>query len=246
MRHAPTLAALIALAGACALSACGAPEPAATSASPSAASPSAFPEPSVSPSPQEELLRLADLADAAWVADTAEATGIPGRAMAAYAGASLQLAAEQPGCLLDWATLAGVGWVESHHGTYGGGGIGTDGVVSPPLIGIALDGTKTLKVPDTDGGRLDGDKVWDRAVGPMQIIATTWAKFGADGNGDGVSDPQQIDDASLAAARYLCAAGADLSQPGAWMAAVAAYNPSVSYNNQVAHATDAYRTGTRP
>ncbi|QXT63600.1 lytic transglycosylase domain-containing protein [Tessaracoccus palaemonis] len=180
-------------------------------------------------------------ADAAWVASTAVATGIPARAMAAYAGATLEVQAQYPACGLDWATLAGIGWVESHHGTYQGGAIGDDGAQTPPLIGIALDGTSTLTVRDTDEGRLDADTVWDRAVGPMQFIPSTWADHGSDGNGDGVADPQNIDDAALSAGRYLCAGGVDLTNPSDWMGAVASYNPSVSYNNLVAAATDGYR-----
>ena len=45
----------------------------------------------------------------------------------------------------------------------------------------------------------------DRAVGPMQFLPASWARYGADGNGDGVRDPHQLDDAALAAAAYLCA-----------------------------------------
>ena len=41
----------------------------------------------------------------------------------------------------------------------------------------------------------------------------TWRIWGADGNGDGVADPQNIEDAALAAAGYLCAGGRDLSRP---------------------------------
>ena len=59
-------------------------------------------------------------------------------------------------------------------------------------------------IPDTDNGRWDGDKVWDRAVGPMQFIPATWQGAGRDGDGDGVANPNDIDDAALAAADYLC------------------------------------------
>ena len=38
-------------------------------------------------------------------------------------------------------------------------------------------------------GRLDGDDTWDRAVGPMQFIPSTWAWSGRDGDGDGVAQP---------------------------------------------------------
>ncbi len=44
-------------------------------------------------------------------------------------------------------------------------------------------------------------------MGPLQFIPSTWRSWGVDANGDGVADPNQIDDAALAAGRYLCAAG---------------------------------------
>jgi membrane-bound lytic murein transglycosylase B len=97
------------------------------------------------------------------------------------------------------------------------------------------------RIRDTDGGVLDDDPEWDRAVGPMQFIPATWSQWAADGNGDGVHDPQQIDDAVLAAARYLCFAGGDLSIPGNWISAVTAYNHSIEYNNRVAEVADRYR-----
>ena len=85
-----------------------------------------------------------------------------------------------------------------------GGSIGDDGVADPAIIGIALDGSSTDAITDTDGGELDGDAEWDRAIGPMQFIPETWQALALDGNGDGVLDPQQIDDAALTAAAALC------------------------------------------
>ncbi|MBK0419115.1 lytic murein transglycosylase [Leucobacter sp. CSA1] len=160
--------------------------------------------------------------------------------MRAYAGAAVHMSTEQPGCGIGWNTLAGIGWVESEHGTIDGGSIAGNGRASPPIVGIPLDGTSTDRIHDTDEGALDGDPVWDRAVGPMQFIPSTWATWGADGNGDGIEDPQHIDDSALAAARYLCEVGGDLRQPENWIAAVAAYNDTVEYNNRVADAADHY------
>lgn len=175
-----------------------------------------------------------------WVASLAAATDIPERALRAYAGAAIAAAEESPGCGLGWNTLAGIGFVESEHGTIYGSHLGEDGIARPGIIGIPLTGESSLAIRDSDQGALDGDSEWDRAVGPMQFIPTTWDEWGADGNGDGVRDPQNIDDSALAAARYLCFAGGDLTQSENWIAALHAYNPSVDYNNRVADAAQHY------
>jgi len=182
---------------------------------------------------------VSTLADPAWVAETSERLSIPERALAAYAGAALIAAQEHPGCSLAWNTLAGIGSVESLHGTIYGSSIGEDGVAEPAIIGIALDGNGVQHVADTDEGRLDGDTEFDRAVGPMQFIPETWGIYGRDGSGDGAADPQNIDDAALTAADYLCRAG-DLSDPDTWIAAISSYNPTVEYNNKVATVADRY------
>lgn len=187
---------------------------------------------------------VADLARPRWLRDTAERTGIPRRALAAYAGASLRLAETMPQCGLGWNTLAGIGAVESIHGSYLGASADADGLVSPPIIGIALDGSEgVMEILDTDGGELDGDVRWDRAVGPMQFIPTTWADFAQDGNLDGRTDPHQIDDAVLTAAHYLCASGGDLTSDDGWQGALAAYNRSVSYAHDVADLATSYGQG---
>lgn len=182
-----------------------------------------------------------DRPDDPWLVGVAERTGIPTRALAAYASAARMVRTEQPGCGLGWNTLAGIGFVESAHGTIGGSALGTDGTARPAIVGIPLDGTRSDAIPDTDGGTLDGDPVWDRAVGPMQFIPSTWAEWGADGNGDAVADPHNIDDAAYSAARYLCHAG-DLTDPGTWIAAIASYNDSLDYNHRVAEAANGYAT----
>ncbi len=175
------------------------------------------------------------------VSSTAARVGIPTRALAAYASAALLLREERPNCNLTWITLAGVGYVESHHGTIGGRQLGADGIPSTPIIGIPLDGGPNVRaIRDTDGGRYDGDTTWDRAVGPMQFIPSTWARWGADGNGDGVADPQHIDDAALAAARYLCASGVDMSVSSSWGRAMFSYNRSDAYVRHVLSVANAY------
>jgi manganese/iron transport system permease protein len=180
-------------------------------------------------------------ADEAWVARIAATSGVPERALTAYADAALAAALAEPGCGLGWNTLAAIGEVESAHGTVGGAGLGADGLVAPTIIGVALDGRDgTVRTPDTDHGVLDGDSIWDHAVGPMQFTPAVWAGHGQDGDGDGVADVNDLDDAASTAAAYLCDMGGDLTVPANWIAAVAAYNPDVDYNNRVAQAAERY------
>ncbi len=184
--------------------------------------------------------RPARTSDTRWVSRVSAESGIPEPALRAYANAALTLAVEQPGCGLGWNTLAAIGHVESGHGSINGSVLGADGRVTPRIVGVPLDGVQFLAVPDTDGGALDGDAVWDRAVGPMQFLPSTWAEFGRDGNGDGRAEIDQIDDAALAAASLLCSSGGDLREPNAWIAAVDGYNPSVAYNHSVVDDADFY------
>jgi len=94
--------------------------------------------------------------------------------------------------------------------------------------------------PDTDGGMLDGDTTWDRAVGPFQFIPSTWARWKADGNADGVADPQNIDDAALAAGRYLCAAGTNFADGTGWWRTILSYDKSTVYVQNVFNGADSY------
>jgi membrane-bound lytic murein transglycosylase B len=178
----------------------------------------------------------------AWAERLSEETQIPARSLVAYAEAEIAVRTSDPDCGINWATLAGVGRVESHHGRYGGSRIGDDGTLAPPIIGIPLDGSPGVRaIPDTDGGRLDGDTQWDRAVGAMQFLPTTWARWGVRANGDGAApDPQDLDDAALSAAGYLCASGGDLSSAAGWWQAVLTYNESVTYGRNVFDGADAY------
>ena len=84
-------------------------------------------------------------------------------------------------------------------------------------------------VADTDGGQWDGNKRWDRALGPFQFIPSSWRVAGVDMDADGVRDPQNIFDAAGAAMVYLCAGGRDLATPAGLRQGVLAYNHSTSY-----------------
>lgn len=198
-------------------------------------------EPAEAPAAADGGEAISSLPDPDWVARTSTATGIPARVLAAYAGADLRVRDDE-GCAVGWNTLAGIGQIESQHGTIFGGSIGDDGRSTDEIRGIPLDGTRgTREIPDTDGGELDGDDVWDRAVGPMQFIPETWEQWGSDGNGDGNADPHHIDDAALAAARYLCSVPDDgLEDDQGWIAAVRTYNNSAQYQRDVASSAEEY------
>ena len=59
----------------------------------------------------------------------------------------------------------------------------------------------------------------------MQFLPTTWERWGERSGADGAApDPQDIDDAALSAASYLCASGGDLSSAAGWWEAVLTYN----------------------
>ncbi len=172
---------------------------------------------------------------------TAADRRIPARMLTAYRKAADRTAVEQPGCHLRWQLLAGIGRIESGHGI--GRTITAEGTIISRILGPALDGHDgRALVRDTDAGRLDGDRRYDRAVGPMQFIPTTWAWAGRDGSGDGRADPNNVDDATLSAAGYLCRHDRDLADPAALRAAIYSYNPSASYLRAVLAWTAGYTT----
>jgi Transglycosylase SLT domain len=173
---------------------------------------------------------------------TLDSMGIPVRALEAYREAASLVDAADPGCHIDWALLAAIGRVESNHARFGDNQLDSAGIAQPGIIGIPLDGSNgTALITDSDGGRLDRDNSYDRAVGPMQFIPSTWRVVGTDGDGDGAKNPQDMADAATATAIYLCSGPGDLSQPDDLRAAIMRYNPSDSYVRTVTAIADAYR-----
>jgi len=156
--------------------------------------------------------------------------GVPAPALTAYRRAAAVMGAADAACHLPWELLAAIGRVESNHGSYGDSSLDASGVTRPAIVGRPLDGHgRVSRIPDTDAGQLDGDRRWDRAVGPMQFIPGTWRLVGVDADGDGRRDPQDIDDAALAAAVYLCAGSADLGTTAGREDAVHRYNHDDDY-----------------
>ena len=169
--------------------------------------------------------------------------GIPKIALSAYRNAELKMAASDPGCGVSWNLLAGIGRIESGHAS--GGAVDARGTAVYPIFGPALDGSlpgNEVVVQSSGGNRV----TYARAMGPMQFLPGTWARFASDGDGDGIADPQNIFDATLAAARYLCSGGLNLRDANQVMAAILRYNNSVPYAQNVLGWAAAYATGVVP
>lgn len=213
-------------------------DPVLSSAGPPSFAAQPAPGPAPSPAVPSAPAAVAS-ADPGWVRRTAAAAGIPEVAVAAYARAVL---GAPRSCGLGWTTLAGVGWVESQHGTVGGRSLDAAGRPSSPIVGPALDGAGPVAAirATASSSSLHGDPEWDHAVGPLQFIPSTWETWARDGDGDGAADPQDLDDAAAAAAAYLCGTGQDLATGAGWSAAVYAYNHSAAYVRGVYVAATTY------
>ncbi len=101
---------------------------------------------------------------------------------------------------LDWAILAGIGRVECDHGRDPAPSCTQEGAVNSAGAG-----------------------------GPMQFLASTWARYGVDAEGDGPPDRWNLADAIFGAANYLRASGA----PGNYREAIYAYNHAAWYVEEV-------------
>lgn len=166
------------------------------------------------------------------LAATAESLSMPEDHLAGYISGAQTVASEFPSCNIAWNTLAGIGFIESHHGTYGAGEDGGR------IIGPRLDGSgEFMEIPDTDDGELDGDPEYDRAVGPMQFLPESWGIYGAGG------DPHDIGDAAAAAGRLLCGHDRDLDTADGWSRALFSYNRSEEYMISVRDAAANYALG---
>lgn len=75
------------------------------------------------------------------------------------------------------------------------------------------------------------------AMGPMQFMPSTWETAGVDGNGDGVPNIMDPEDAIPAGAKYL----ADNGAPEDWYAALFAYNRAGWYVREVLEVAEQYR-----
>ncbi len=180
-----------------------------------------------------EADRLAPSFERALLRLTVPGTDIPVVVLDAYYRAEVAFAESRPSCGVTWSHLAGIGKSESNHGSFGGNVVGRDGRTSGEILGPQLNGDPFQAIPDTDGGVLDGDLEWDRAVGPMQFIPSSWEIYGRDGNGDRRTDPHNIYDAAQAAAAHLCGTTGGLGNPANFQQALLGYNRSAAYGYEV-------------
>ncbi|MGW7063543.1 C40 family peptidase [Streptomyces sp. NPDC054904] len=174
---------------------------------------------------------------------SAAAAGIPERMMAAYLTGAAQIGAHVPACKgMRWQVLAGIARVESDHAS--GRLVGVSGDIQPLIIGLRLDGSgaggNTTAIRDTDQGHWDNDGEYERAVGPFQFLPETFRAYGKDGNGDGVINPHNADDAAASAAVYLCGKGRNLGDREQLRKAIHTYNLSWAYVDDVMSGIDRY------
>lgn len=94
--------------------------------------------------------------------------------------------------------------------------------------GIPWQVLAAINKVETDFGRNLGPSSAG-AVGWMQFMPSTWARWGLDANGDGIADPDNPVDAIFSAARYLAGCGGqfDIAR------AVDCYNHSQAYVSEV-------------
>lgn len=196
------------------------------------------PQPAPAPAPAPTPLLPASLA--------AGPLGVPGINLTAYKAAEQTLAIQNPGCAMPWTLIAGIGRVESTHAN--DGKAAANGDLTTPIYGPVLDGSLhgNNVISDTDGGALDGNASYDGAVGPMQFLPETWKKYGADGNGDGKIDPQNLFDAALTTGKYLCDGGLNMRDLGQQTKAILRYNNSMAYVANVMAWSLGYSTGIVP
>jgi Transglycosylase SLT domain len=167
------------------------------------------------------------------IVPTAADNDIPALALRAYRSGESWASGFSPNCKLSWSVLAGIGRIESNHGRFLGAAarFSAAGDVTPTILGPVLNGAANVgAIHDTDAGRLDGDTVWDRAVGPMQFIPSTWQSLGRDGDDDGIANPNNLFDAAVSAAGYLCvSAGGSMTDQANLRRAIFSYNHSNDY-----------------
>jgi hypothetical protein len=178
------------------------------------------------------------------VVNSPGALRIPSMALSAYRNAERMMSLAQPGCGVSWNLLAGIGRIESLHANNGA----TDarGTAVRPIYGPTLDGSLPGNEVILQSMAPNGRPTYARAMGPMQFLPGTWARYASDGDGDGKADPQNLFDSALAASRYLCSGGLNLRDQSQVLSAILRYNNSMPYARNVLGWAAAYTTGVIP
>ena len=162
---------------------------------------------------------------------------IPAIALSAYRNAERMMASAYPGCGVSWNLLAGIGRIESMHAN--------GGATDPPAARRSAASSDPRSTARSRATRSScravqaGRVTYARAMGPMQFLPGTWARYASDGNGDGKADIQNLYDASLGTARYLCSGGLNLRDRSQVLSAI------LRYNNSMAYAAERARAGPR-
>ncbi len=95
-------------------------------------------------------------------------------------------------------------------------------------IGVDWKLLKSIHIAETGASGSSGIANKSGATGPMQFLPSTFKRHAVDGNGDGVLDITNVEDAIFSAAQYLKDCGYPNVKSALW-----GYNPSTSYFNKV-------------
>ena len=167
---------------------------------------------------------------------------IPTPALAAYQRATTVINSADDRCHLDWELVAALGKVLTDHGRAHGSELDAEGVARPAVVGQRLTGRHgTPRVADTDAGLLDNDSKLDRAVGPMLLLPAVWSVVSVDADSDGRRNPQDVEDAALGAAVFLCAGPGDFRNASHVRSEVRRYHSGAGYIRSVFGVRAAYR-----
>ncbi|HOX41388.1 MAG TPA: lytic transglycosylase domain-containing protein [bacterium] len=87
---------------------------------------------------------------------------------------------------------------------------------------------RAIHVVETGASGSTSRSSYAGATGPMQFLPSTFRRHAVDGNGDGVKDITNVEDAIFSAAKYLVDCGYPNVKQALW-----GYNPSYAYYNKV-------------
>ena len=96
------------------------------------------------------------------------------------------------------------------------------------VIGVDWKLLKSIHIVETGASGSTYRANPSGATGPMQFLPSTFKRHAVDGNGDGVLDITNVEDAIFSAAQYLKDCGYPNIKSALW-----GYNPSTSYFNKV-------------